>query len=341
MKSLSLITAAILGSMAWFARSFQAAHLTPAQVHIDVPLSNICVEAFRVGDFVGPRIFPPVPVDNQSNLYYTIDKASWLRNPGTTLRAPKTSPRRVEFNVATDQYFASNYALAGENAFEVLANSDNPIALRARTARKVIEDLMRDQELRIARKVTSISNVGSGVILTGGNKWSDYTSSDPVADVSTGTAFIRSLTGLIANTLLLDWDTYQMTRRHPVILDMFKYTQGGLINDKELKEVFKVDEIIISNAIYNAAGDGGAASMQNIWGNNALLCYIDRTAPSMQTTTFGMGFQWKNPELPTAMTASVYNDPDPGKKTEVIEVGYYQDEKIVARELGYVISGTV
>lgn len=322
-------------------RNTLAANITARDSHIDVPLSNICVEAFRTGDFVGPRLFPIVPVEKQSNMYYTIDKASWLRTPRTTLRSPKTPPRRVEFDVSSDSYFADNYALAGENAWEALANADQPITLRARTARKVVEDLMRDMEQRIANQVTSISNVGSGVVLSGGSQWSDYANSDPISDVSTAIAFIRNNTGMLPNTALMDWDTYQMLRRHPVLLDMFKYTQGGLLNDAELKEVFKIPNFIIANAIRNAANEGQTASLVNIWGKNCLVCYVDPQAPSIQTATFGLGFRWNNPELPAPMVASVYNDPDPGKKVEITEVGYYQDEKIVARELAYLIGSTV
>lgn len=323
------------------ARVNLAANITPRESHIDVPLSNICMEAFRVGNFVGPLLFPIVPVEKQSNMYYTVDKGNWLRNPGSTLRAPKTPPRRVEFSVSSDTYFCNNYALAGENAFETIANADNPIMLRERTGRKVVEDLMRDMELRIANKVTSVSNIGSGVLLTGGNKWSDYANSDPISDINSGASFIRQNTGIIANTLLLDWDTYKILRRHPALLDLFKYTQGGMLNDAEVKEVFNIEQLIISNAIRNAGVEGAANSIVNIWGNNALLCYVDRAAPSLQTATFGIGFQWKDPALPAPMVASVYNDPDPGKKVEITEVSYYQDEKIVAKELAYLVGNTL
>ena len=330
----------LLRSLGNYVQLALAAHLSPRDVHIDVPLSNIAVQAFSTGDFVGPRLFPTVPVGKQSGNYYTITKNTWLRTPQSTLRAPKTAPRRVEFDVSSDQYFAHNYALAGENAFEVLASADAPLMLRARTTRKVVEDLMRDMEQRIANKVTSITNIGSGVSLAGANKWSDYVSSDPVADVSTGHAFIRNNTGVVANTMLIDFDSYQIVRRHPVLLDMFKYTQGGLLNDAELKEVFRVGTLLVPTAIRNAALEGGTASIVNIWGNNALLCYVG-PAGGMETVTFGLGFQWRDPELPAPFVASVYNDPDPGKKTEITEVGYYADEKIVAAQLAYLVGSTL
>ena len=332
---------ALLACLSGYAQATLASPLTGRDVHIDTPLSNIAVEAFTSGVFVAPMLFPVVPVAKQSDVYYTITKNSWLRVPQSTLRAPKQSPRRVEFDVSSDNYFAFNYALAGENAHEVLANADNPINLRQRTVRKVVEDLMRDMEVRIANQVTSISNIGSGVSLSGGAKWSDYLNSDPISDITTGHAFVRSQTGVIPNTLLLDWDTMQTVRRHPVLLDMYKYTQGGLLNEAELKEVFKVQNLIVSNAIKNAAVENATASIVNIWGNNALLCYIDPAAPSLQTVTFGLGFRWTPPELPAPMVTRVYDDPDPGKKVEIVEVGYYQAEKIIAPQLGYLVGSTL
>lgn len=332
--------ALLVAPLAAYAQGCLVGHLTPRDVHIDVPLSNICIEAFDRGNFVGPQLFPIVPVSKQSGYYYTIPAGAFLRIPSSTTRPPKTSPRRVEFNVSSNTYSAINYALAGENAFEVLDAADNPIQLRARTARKVLGDLMMDMEVRIANKVTSISNIGSGVSLTGTNKWSDYVNSDPVGDISTGHAFMRNNTGIVANTLLMDWDTHKILRRHPVLLDMYKYTQGGLLNDAELKEVFEVDNLIVSRAIRNAALEGGTNSIVNVWGNNALLAYIGAAA-GMETVTFGLGFRYQPAGFPAPFAASVYNDPDPGKKTEVTEVGYFQDEKIVASQLAYLVGATL
>lgn len=339
---LRLLFVGLLGLFAAYSGKALSLHLTAQQAHIDVPLSNMCLQAFRRGTYVGTSLFPTVPVQKQSDVYYTIDKATWMRLPSSALRAPKTRPRRIEFNTSTDRYFADNYALAGENAHEALRNADSPIRLRQRTGVKVVGDLAGVQEVRIANKVTSISNIGSGVLLTGTSKWSDYGNSDPIADITTGHAFIRNNTGVRANTLLLDYDTHEIVRRHPVLLDMYKYTQGGFINDAEIMECFKVGRLIVADAIRNVAPEGQTASMVNIWGNNALLCYVDAAAPGMETVTFGLGFEWPGEEGGAlGMQARVYDDPDPGKKVEVVEVGHYMDEKIVARELGYLVGNTL
>jgi hypothetical protein len=308
--------------------------------HLDTPLTNVAIKAFEGAEgYVGQALFPAVPVGKQSDKYYVIDKDSWITVP-KAFRAPKTSPRRIEWKVSSDSYFADNFALAGEMAKEDLGNADAAIRLRENTTMVVTEGLARDLEVRIASRVTSISNVGSGVALTGPQKWGDYVASDPIADVTTAHAFIRQKTGLLANTLVLDYDTYQVARRHPVLLDMFKYTSGGLLADEQLRNVFGVEQILIPRGIKNMAAEGATASIVNIWGNIALLARV-MPGTTLQTATFGLSFRWQPPEIPAAMQVFRYDDPDPGRKVEIVEVGYYQDERVTASDLAYLIKDTL
>ena len=313
---------------------------TGRDLHIDTPLSNLAIKAFQgSGSFIAQNIFPIIPVGKQSDKYYTIDKDSWLLMPNTR-RAPKTSPKRIEFKVSSDGYFADNYALAGENSLEDLANADNALQLRQNTTNIVIEGLLRDYEDRVARLVTSATNLGSGTLLTGTNKWNDYVNSDPMADVTTAHAFIRNRTGLAANTMVIDKDTVSVLRRHPLLLDMYKYTAGGQITVDQLKQAFDVQTVLIGEGIKNMAKEAGTASIVNIWGNNAILARVEQ-AISLQTATFGLSFRWTPAGIAVPMQVTRYNDPDPGRKTEVVEAGYYQDEKIVAADLAYGIMNTL
>ena len=332
----------IIAALSAYAEGALAANLGGQRdVYVDVPLSNVAVMAFNQGTFVGPRLFPVVPVEKQSGMYPVITATDWMRLPQSTTRAPKTAPRRVSFSVSSDQYSCINYALAGDNSIEDLANAMNAIRLRQNTARFVTSQLLGDMEVRIANKVSSISNIGSGVVLAAGSRWSNYANSDPIADVSTGHAFIRNNTGMRANTLLLDYDTHRIVRRHPVLMDFYKYTEGGFLTMGQLQEVFDVQDIIIADAIRENSLEGGTSSITNIWGNIALLAHVNRGAVSAETATFGLGFRWTPEGAPAPMQARTYMDPDPGKKAEVVEVGMYQDEKVVARNLAYAVTSTL
>lgn len=314
---------------------------TARELHIDTPRSNLAIKAFDgTTSFIAPQVFPIVTVDKQSDKYYKIEKNSWIRIH-RTLRAPGNKANRIEFDVSSDSYYADNYALAAEIPVEALANADAAIRVRDNHQANLNEALLRDYEDRVARIVTSASNLGSGTALTGGNKFSDYVNSDPLGVVTSGHAYIENVTGLTANTAIMDKDTYNILLRHPQILDMFKYTAGGMATDQQLNQVLKVDRILIGRGIKNNAIEGGTASVTNIWGNNLILARII-PGISLQTATLGLSPRWTNPMFGAAMAVMRGERMGAGEeKVEILEQSYYQDEKIVAPELGYAITGTM
>lgn len=314
---------------------------TGPDLHIDVPLSNLAVQAFSDGDadFIADQLIPRIPVAKQSDKYYTIPKGAFLRVPNTK-RAPKTEANRVEFEVSSDSYFADNYALAGENAIEDIDNADNPIQLRQNTTRLVVSNLRRDHEVRVANLVTSISNVGSGVQLSGADLWSNG-GSDPIADVTTAQAFIRQRTGIMPNTMVIDQDTVQVVRRHPLLLDMYKYTSGGQLSMDQLRDAFGIDRVLVGKGIKENALEGGTSSVTNIWGNSVLICHVGM-ATGLQSQTFALRFGWQPSNFPAPFAVQTNRENAAGQRhVEVLEAGYFQDEKIVATDLAYVIETTL
>ncbi len=309
-------------------------------VHFDRPLSNIAIKAFQTrADYIGNQIFPMVRVPNQSDKYFIIGKDRYLLTPNTR-RAPKTAPARIEFDVSSEGFFCDNFALASENAKEDLANADNALNLRRNSVSLVMDGLLRDQEIRIANKVTSLSNLGSGTTLSGTAQWSDFVNSSPLSDVTTAHAFIENTTGLRANTLVIDKDTVAVIRRHPELLDLHKHTTGGQVTVEQMRQAFDVDTVLIARGIKNEAKEAQTASITNIWGNIAILA---RVIPgvSLETQTFGLSFRWRPSNMQADMQVLRYDDPDRGKNVEIVSTQYFADEKIVAADLGYGIKDTI
>jgi len=309
--------------------------------HLDRPLSDYAVRAFDAegGGFIADQLLPTVPVEKQSDKYYIIEPGAFLRGHDTR-RAPKTSANRVEFRVSSDSYFADNYALAADHAIEDLANADASIDLRRNSTDLVINGLRLDQERRTANLITSISNVGSGVILAGSAKWSDA-NSDPRADINTGHAFIRSQTGLLPNTAVIDWDTMMVVKRHPLLLDLYKYTVGGELNDGQMREILGVERVLVGKGIVENALEEGASSMTNIWGNNVVLAHIG-AATGLRSMTLATRMRWQPAGMPGPFQVITSAEDQAGSRhIETLEAGYYQAEKVVARNLGYVIQTTL
>jgi hypothetical protein len=314
-------------------------------LHIDTPLSNFAVQAFsNQQDYVASQILPIVPVEKQSNKYYVLDRDSWLMVPASTLRAPKTPPRRVDWKVSSDSYFCHNYALANDIAKEDLSNADAALQVRQRATAFTTEMLLRDYEQRVATLFTTFGNYNAYTSLSNAaDKWSATSSADIVSQISSAQSRIRQQTGFRANTLIVDYDSYQFMRRSTRMASYFLYTtQNGFVTEEQMKSVLDVQNIIVAQAIKNTAklqAGTSVFSSTNIWGNNAVLCYL-QDANSLQAMSFAASFRWQPDGIPAAFQVYRYDDPDPGKKAEVIECGYYQTEKIIAPDLGYLITNT-
>lgn len=309
--------------------------------HIDKPLSNLAVAAFDgVASNIADQIAPVVPVAHRTDKYYTFTKNSWLRIPDT-LRAPKSPSNRVEWDIASDSYSCKDYGLAAEWPVEDEANADQIIQFRRTGALEVSEQLARDREQRMASLISSAGNVGSGVTLSGTSQWSDYSNSDPIGDVTSGRVYMRNATNLVPNTGVMTDDIWNIVRRHPDLLEMYKYTEGGMITPGQLGAAFNLDRILIAGGVAERALENGTSSMTNIWPNNFILLHVAAgTGPRVKTPL--VQFRWTNPMLGTPFALQTFrNDEGGGKHTAGVEARYYQDEKIIATELGYVIVAAV
>jgi hypothetical protein len=312
---------------------------TGRQLHIDTPLSNMLAAAFETqGDFVASQIFPPVPVGKQSDKYYVLNKESWLKQP-VTYRAPRTQANRIEFDVSSDSYFADNYALAAEIPLEDLANADTALNLRESHTRMLARGLLADLEIRAVSAVQA--NVSTTARYTGASAWDAVNSADVQQQVMDAHVFMFQQTGLRANSLMIDYQSYLYLKQNKRLFSLFQYRASGpsLLEDAQIKEALNVDNLYIARSQKNNANITATASVTSIWGPTALLFRQEAGAPSMMTATYGLGYRWTDPNLAAPMVITSRVEDGAGtRKVEILEGGYYQDEKVVASALGYYIN---
>lgn len=335
---------ALMAAPTWALERLSYAALTAEDVHIDAPLSALGVRAFNDAvDLVASSLFPVIGVDSRSDKYYVIPKANWLRIPNTK-RAPGTRPRVVDYSVSSDSYYCDNWALEAETPLEALANADRAIKIRQGKTRFLVGGLQRDMENRAATLVNT-ANVGASASFTLANsvfKVSNL-SGDVISAVDSAHAYIQNNTGVVANTMVLDWNVFSLLRRNALILDMYKYTRGSTLKAEELAAVFRVERLLVSKGVKNTAPESvipSSVSMSSIWGDKILLAYVDPQAASAENSevmTYGLGFRWTDPELGTPFAVQRWVDSHKSKKLEYLAADYYQTEKVIAPELGYLM----
>ena len=84
---------------------------TRRDVHVNTPLTNLSI-AYRNENYVGPDfLFPRVPVNKLSDLYWVFDRGAWFRDLAAP-RAPGTRAKEADYFLSTGSYLCLEYALS-------------------------------------------------------------------------------------------------------------------------------------------------------------------------------------------------------------------------------------
>lgn len=309
---------------------------TGRDLHINVPLSNMAIQYTPAG-MISEQIAPIVTVGKQSDSYNTWSLADAYRLEEDK-RAPGTEANVIERSVSSDTYFAKNYSLKDSIPYEDIRNADAAFIMteRSERVRYIKNKLYLNWEYRVGMQVTSGSNVGSysGVA----SNWSDEATgnSDPMNDLTTAMLNIEGVTGLMPNKAIFSKVAWKHFRNHADVIDRLYGNQTGasgrIISVQQAAGLLELDQILIGKAKYNSAGEGQDASLTDIWDSDVLLYYAP-SAPSKVVPSFMYSFRWP---VIANMQAKVFQRER--HEAEQVQLGYYQDEKITAPTLGFLIT---
>ena len=303
--------------------------------HVDTLLTNMLI-GYRPMGFVGQDIFPVLPVMKESDLIAQIQRGDWFR-VDDTLRAPATRPKEGTWTVSSQRYSCVNYAFATKVPYETLDNTDAPHDVRARAGEFVTDKLTLDHEVRVVNRV--VAGVGSTTTLTGVNAWSDYANSQPLDDVDVAKEAIRSTTGMAPNVCVIAHKTWLKLRRHPDVIRAIYPGAGvgGTASPEQFANLIGVGRVLLPMAIRNTGAEGAADAYSDVWSSYFVLAHVAN--PGLMVATFGTTFRWTGQNIggggPGAFQVERRRDDD--LKCEWVRAGYYQDEKIIAPELGFMI----
>lgn len=315
-------------------------------VHSPTPLTNIAVAYIQDNDaYIADKVFPVVPVQHQSDLYYIWNKADFFRN-NARKRADATESAGSGFNLTTDSYSADVWALHDDIGEQARANQDPSIDLETTTTEWLMQQLLISRDLNFATTYMTTGVWGTdvtGVAVTPGGgqvwQWSDDGNSDPYTDIATAQTTILQNTGKKPNVLVLSWAVYQALRKNPLVVDRIKYTMQAdakAITPQLLAASFDIEEVVVAEATYNTAKEGQAASMSFIVGKTAMLCYRPQ-APGLRIPSAGYIFAWNGLDGMGVFGARSWSEPLPnrGRNTIRVEAEMAYALKKVGADLGY------
>lgn len=315
---------------------------TGRDLHIDAVLSNIVVGR-RPDGYVADQLLPIVPVPKQSNVYYKVDHLQFRRfDQNLTQRAPGTEARKVRFSVSSDTYFAKNYALGADWPVEDEVNADEVLQWATQHAELVTDRLLIDYEMRVAALANASTNIATTIDVS--TAWSNVTGSRPIDDLMNLKEAFRLGSGLKPNVLVYPEEVGTKLRRSDQIRDILFGDRGGPIaTDEQIANIVGVPKVLVPSILINSAGEGetliGSGEMHAAWAKKVWMFYISPLA-GFKSDTWAQAFRWTSPLFGTPWAVQRYPF-DPKKKAYGIEASYYQDEKIVSKDLAWAIDSVI
>lgn len=335
-------------------------------VHVDRPLSNISVAHFQdTADYVSQRFFPTISVNHVSDKF-TIYPSGYFNRLWESKRAEEGVANTISYATTMGDYHCEEEALRVYISDRKRSNVDSQRQLDREATILLTMSLLLHREkwfvnefmLPTSGWTTNVTGVASGAtgIQPGGGsvlKWSD-TASDPVKDMLDLHREMLRVGKRKPNKAIMTLDVYNVIRNHPDVMDRIRFTGSSdspaIAGLNSLAQLFELEEIIIMQTVLNQAPHGiedpvtGLPPTDDIFlaENKILLGYV-QSGIGLMVPVAGLTFMHNR-----YLAQSVSGGPavrryreHPGKKGEYIEAEYSLDQRIVAPDLGCVITDII
>jgi hypothetical protein len=327
---------------------------TQSDLHVNQPLTNVSVAWMQdKSTFIADKIFPRVPVQKQSDMYWKYSKSDWRRTDAQK-RAPGTETVGSGWKVDTDTYFAQVWGVHKDIDDQIRANADSNWKLDKDSALFVTNQLLLRRDLDWNDKfcktgVWSLDHTGVASGPTGNQfiQWNDAASDPIVQFANLQTEFVRQ-SGRKANTLVLGAEAITSLKNHPDIIDRIKYTQRGVVTTDLLASLFDVEKVLVSYATVtdvaerNDMREQDDAATYSFMTNSksALLCYSP-SSPSLMTPAAGYTFTWNGYLAGNSYGIRMKNFRMEHIAADRIEGEMTYDMKVVAPDMGIFLASAV
>jgi hypothetical protein len=317
-----------------------AAGATPniTQAKIDIALSAFS-NGYRNNSLVADRLFPRTPVGKQSDKYWVWSRENMKVDSNDT-RAPGAGAQRIEPKISTDNYFCEDHALGA-----IIPDEERP-NFEAGDIEQVKNQLVMDRlllnwekEVADAAAVTGNYDAANNVTLAGASQWSDYGNSDPLGDIDTAKQQVM-LAGISPADCIaiMNPQVWFKFRKHPAVLDEFKYTQSKLPSMADIASLLEVKEVVVASAV---SVDKNAANPAFLWGKHFVLAYSSSSS-NLMDPSFGKCFTWTGaPGTVGGFATEIGRLDPPSARGDEISVHWYRGKKIASKISAYLIKNAV
>jgi hypothetical protein len=279
----------------------------PNSIIVRGALQNVSVQ-YRNSAYVADQVFPIIDEIGRKVKVAKYVKGPWFRDEAEP-RAPGTAARVGHFHVTTQNLDPINYAYAteitDEEREEAAKPGNLPIQPDIDAAQFIADKLDMKREVRTAAIIhgTVWSSVSAGGTDAEGH-WGDATSDNDttLADIMLARDTILSNTGLLVNSMLMNWTCWSKLQTAPALLALMNPTtlnREALVTPAALAALIGIPNIILAAAVKISDSEtvaDTAFTSSNIWGSTAAdkgmaFIYYRPVTPGLKVPSAGYQYR--------------------------------------------------
>jgi hypothetical protein len=276
-------------------------------------LQNVSV-LYRNASYIADSIFPLINGLNYQTKVLKYSKQPWFALSDDLRRSEGTTAKRIDLKIDTQNLDPYELAAGARVTDELFFASNQPGNLPMQPITDSILlisdkiDLYREN--LVAKTIFGTSDkyngtywadgaVGGTAPSGGAGFWAKTdTTNTFITDILAAKAKILSKTGVLPNTLMLDYSTFLALQNSQVILDRIRYTQTGVITEQLIAAALQLDNVVVGKAIFTSEKENKAGSINYgtnyIWNpdgkGKAFLFYRPAAAGMKQVSP---GYQYR------------------------------------------------
>lgn len=301
----------------------------PSELHIDGPLSTF-ISGYSNGDYIADEVMPIVKVDKKS-----FNFSKYLLKDMISLTDDRQSPTgeapQGSYEVVPDTYLVTNRSRGGLVPNEAIANADDPQRPYEHHLKVETNRLLLNREKRCADLLLDATNYAD---TTNGSNWYD-SAGTPLADVMTAIESIPpSMLGETKLVAVCGLELANALKRHPDLRG--SGSDSRVIEAEAMAKLFGLDQLYVSNAVYNTAAAGQPVTKERVWGTDKFAIFRVPTGDVVnEVGLFAATFRFNGD-----MEVRRWDEPKLGPKgSQGFQVSFADDEKAVQNDMGHLLTG--
>jgi hypothetical protein len=194
--------------------------------------------------------------------------------------------------------------------------------------------ILLNKEIAAAAKLTDTSLVATGLHASPGTKWSDLTNSNPQIDIEDARQLLHKKSGVRPNTLVMSEPVFNKLLFNKKLISVLGVTGMQMLSMEMLKRILNIENILVGSALKDTVAYGSSSdpSLDYVWGDSVVLCYIAPTV-GRKTRTVGCGFYWT---AKGTNGVGVRKWWDQAKQATKVEGEHWYDLKIISDNSSYI-----